>query len=78
MNVSGSLQTILCAGVTHLVLPRSAVELLALNCEGGLRARRRVRLRRQEAEAGFGSVAGAICPAGVDRVPGGEPGKREV
>ena len=45
MNVTVTLQTILCAGVTHLVLPRNATELLARGGDGRLVVRYRVRLK---------------------------------
>ncbi|MFP6898885.1 MAG: hypothetical protein VCA38_20000 [Roseibacillus sp.] len=44
MNVTVTLQTILCAGVTHLVLPRNATELLARGGDGRLVVRLKPRV----------------------------------
>jgi hypothetical protein len=46
MNVTNSLQTILCAGVTHFVLPRGTTKLLPAQNKGQLVIRERVRLKQ--------------------------------
>ncbi len=54
MNITNSLQTILCAGVSHLILPRSATKLLAKQGDGQLLVRERVRRKpkaRRESRA---------------------------
>ena len=48
MNVTPALRTILCAGVTHLVLPRGTTELLGRSGEKMV-LRERVRLRPKAA-----------------------------